>query len=242
MTCGEFQHTAETFSLRELAVSANPALVAHAGACSRCGSWLQEKRTLADAMVTLQQRTADLSASPQVERSLLRAFREGIPESVEVPAAHRFTPLAFRLSRIFEVGAYVAVAAAIVLGVFLGIRLVGRHGQKPALARNTAQAVAGSGQGAAHLTVVSPAADESGKPARERRSSRIASVKNVGAVQVAAEDEYVPLMFCDPLSCSEDAEVVRMEIPAQGADDGQPQVADVVVGNDGVVRAVRIVN
>jgi len=242
MTCREFQHAAETFSLRELAVSADPALAAHAGACSRCGSWLQERRTLAGAMVTLQQRTAGLSASPQVERSLLRAFREGIPEPVEVPAAHRFTPLAFRLSRIFEIGAYVAVAAAIVLGVFLGIRLVGPHVQKPALAKNTTQAATGTGQGVAHLAVVGPVADDRAKPAREHRSLRITGVKNVGAVQAASEEDYLPLMFCDPLSCSEDAEVVRMEIPAQGADDGQPQMADVVVGNDGVVRAVRIVN
>ena len=51
-------------------------------------------------------------------------------------------------------------------------------------------------------------------------------------------------MFCDPLSCSSDAQVVRMELPAAGANDrdAQPQVADVVVGYDGVVRAMRIVN
>ena len=56
---------------------------------------------------------------------------------------------------------------------------------------------------------------------------------------------YVSLMFCDPLSCGSDAQVVRMELPAAGATtdhDAQPLVADVVVGYDGVVRAMRIVN
>ncbi len=48
-------------------------------------------------------------------------------------------------------------------------------------------------------------------------------------------------MICDPLSCSSDSQVVRMELPAQPGQ-AQSQVADVVVGYDGAVRAVRIVN
>ncbi len=55
------------------------------------------------------------------------------------------------------------------------------------------------------------------------------------------DDGYVALMFCDPLSCSSDSQVVRMELPA-ASQDAQPQIADVVVGYDGLVRAVRIVN
>ena len=55
-------------------------------------------------------------------------------------------------------------------------------------------------------------------------------------------------MFCDPLSCSSDTQVVRMELPSPGMtgsgseQDAQMRIADVVVGYDGVVRAVRIVN
>jgi hypothetical protein len=58
------------------------------------------------------------------------------------------------------------------------------------------------------------------------------------------DPDYVALMFCDPLICSSDAQVVRMELPVAGASqpDAQTQVADVVVGDDGLVRAVRIVN
>jgi hypothetical protein len=61
----------------------------------------------------------------------------------------------------------------------------------------------------------------------------------------SADSDYVPLMFCDPLSCSDDAEVVRMELPSpaiNGEKDADPQMADVVVGSDGIVRAIRIVN
>jgi hypothetical protein len=51
-------------------------------------------------------------------------------------------------------------------------------------------------------------------------------------------------MFCDPLICSGEEEVIRMELPgsASSADGSQPVVADVIVGEDGLVRAMRIVN
>jgi len=53
-------------------------------------------------------------------------------------------------------------------------------------------------------------------------------------------------MLCDPLICSGDEQVVRMELPATaaGADgsSGRSVIADVVIGEDGLVRAMRIVN
>jgi hypothetical protein len=72
-----------------------------------------------------------------------------------------------------------------------------------------------------------------------------ATVQTVAAEepQTDADAGYIALMFCDPLSCSSDSQVVRMELPANGAEqNSQPPIADLVVGYDGVVRAVRIVN
>jgi hypothetical protein len=50
-------------------------------------------------------------------------------------------------------------------------------------------------------------------------------------------------MLCDPLICSGDEQVIRMELPANTSarGNGQPVMADVVVGDDGLVRAMRIV-
>jgi len=56
---------------------------------------------------------------------------------------------------------------------------------------------------------------------------------------------FVALMFCDPLICSGEEQVIRMELPGNGAasaEGSQPVIADVVVGDDGLVRAMRIVN
>ena len=61
-------------------------------------------------------------------------------------------------------------------------------------------------------------------------------------VQSEQAQGYTPLMLCDPISCAGDEEVVRMELPATAADGSAgTQMADVIVGDDGLVRAIRIV-
>jgi hypothetical protein len=56
-------------------------------------------------------------------------------------------------------------------------------------------------------------------------------------------------MYCDVLSCAGAFEVIRMELPAASANrDPTAQqgsgivLADVLVGSDGIARAIRIVN
>ena len=83
------------------------------------------------------------------------------------------------------------------------------------------------------------------QPARKTSAAKQAERQVLAeqAQSAAAEADYVPLMFCDPLSCSSDTQVVRMELPAAAPNGlSQPQMADVVVGYDGAVRAVRLVN
>jgi hypothetical protein len=81
---------------------------------------------------------------------------------------------------------------------------------------------------------------------RAGKLGRTPPVSEAGALtdEMLAKAGYTELMLCDPLSCSSEAQVVRMELPAKGADarDAQTVTADVVVGDDGLVRAIRIVN
>src|SRR5208337_1504253 len=95
-------------------------------------------------------------------------------------------------------------------------------------------------------TEIAPAAHE--RPAMSpKRELAVHPVSQIGiarqasaatASQTSDDPDYVALMFCDPLSCSSDAQVVRMELPSAataGDRDAPPLVADVVVGYDGVV-------
>ena len=90
MTCREFEHRATSLTLWELSQAQDQQILDHAGECQKCAAWLQQQRMLAATMQTLQARTADCAAGPDVERALLRAFRQGTSEPLQPEMAHRF--------------------------------------------------------------------------------------------------------------------------------------------------------
>jgi len=269
MTCREFQHAAASLTLWELARSDDQQLFQHGLQCAKCAVWMDEQQALAAAMKALQARTAGREAGPHVERALLRAFGQKDVEAAQRVAAFRSTPIAFRLSRFFQVGAYAAVAAAILVGLFLGIRLLERRAPTSRVATQPAGKLTAppAAEVAAQSAVTSPeqhvqAARDISPPAvaptmRERpgmpvkrelaahpvsQGGRARHFSAAAASPTADDPDYVALMFCDPLICSSDAQVVRVELPVAGASAAETQLADVVVGDDGLVRAMRIVN
>ncbi len=255
MTCREFKHAAASLTLWELARSDDQDLLHHAGECVKCAVWLHEQQMLAAGMQALQTRTAGCEAGTHVEKALLRRFREETFEQTPSVATLRATPIAFRLSRFFEEGAYAAVAAAIAVGLFLGVRLLERRAPKvtgqtsPAVTAPVQRAQASS---ASVQQQVAPTMRERPEMPVKREAAahpvfqggRTRHFSAAAASPTTDDSDYVALMFCDPLICSTDAQVVRMELPVAGANDpnAETHVADVVVGDDGLVRAVRIVN
>jgi hypothetical protein len=267
MTCREFKREAAGLSAAEVTRLAEP-LAQHAATCEACGVRLEKQRRLAASMQTLRAQTAGLEAGPSVERALLRVFRQETPAgaaavSAEVASgilsagfgtarhskpAPGSTPIAWRLSRWFEVGAYAAVAAAIAVAVFLGAHVlhspagtIAAQSQTPMATQPSATAPTPSGTEQRPSVQVA----SSGIAPKAPRATHITKMVAIPSANSANEDVpsndagYIALMLCDPLSCSSDTQVVRMELPdSQGA----TQMADVVVGLDGMVRAVRFVN
>ena len=252
MTCREFKHAAASLTLWELARSRD-GILDHAGKCSQCAVWLDQQRTLAVGMQALQARTKRREAGPHVERALLQVFRQEAFETTQPAVALRSAPVAFRLSRFFEFGAYVAAAAAIVVGLFLGVRLLQQRSVRAPAQSQVNTTPVRTTQAAANVMPeqAAPMMPQQPGPAGKRRTT-VHTVSRSGGPDPSADvstsqnsdEDYVALMFCDPLICSSDAQVVRMELPVAGASDrdGQTQVADVVVGDDGLVRAMRFVN
>lgn len=272
MTCREFKHSAASHSLWELSRTQDEQVLGHAERCESCGAWLRKQRSLAVSMQTLQARTAGLEAGANVERALLRAFRQDtlgdagtVPVRVQErsgslrPAATPLsTPVALKLSRFFEIGAYTALAAAILVGVFLGVRILRQSSNaaqvQSQVAPSSVEPVTQNPATAAQSGVAPVLQERPVAVAHKRtapaRSSEQKAVAATAASKVTNDDSqslaevgYVPLMFCDPLSCAADTQVVRVELPAGANGQGsQPQIADLVVGYDGVVRAARMVN
>jgi len=285
MTCREFKHYAASLSLLELAKMESPQLAEHTQACAACESWLQKQRTLNSQLHALRTRTSGLEAGADVERELLRVFRQGIPVGRSTSSAEaatigvrgaletlrphheaglRSTPFALRLSRLFEVGAYAALAAALVIAIFLGAHLLRRNADtRPLQSRAVPERTAPVGNQRTSRLDSSRAeaavrnSDNAAPRRREARSAhptlasqrpsaRLATDLSDAAAaddsQNYADAGYTALMLCDPLSCASDTQVVRMELPSAAGQGGQQPMADVVVGYDGVVRAVRFLN
>ena len=286
MTCREFKHSAASMSLLDLSQTQDSPLLGHVQNCAACEAWMQKQRSLNASLHLLRARTAGLEAGPDVERALLRVFRQGIPASEPSPAmteldiaggqhagmkglklkaAHRSTPFALQLSRMFEFGAYAAVAAAIAVAIFLGVHLLRPSaGGKPSQAQAARQQIAPAAPQpvvVASAPVLSSAPSVIGAHRLPNRRPENASTEHGVALNAsttstasadgsqAADDSqseadagYTALMFCDPLSCASETQVVRMELSPAAGQGAAPQLADVVVGYDGVVRAVRLVN
>ncbi len=259
MTCREFVEAAESLTPVQLRLMQNEdeVALAHARECATCGEWLQSQKLLGGALQVLRADTAQCEAGPQVEQAVLRAFRiEGFEPAVD-ERPERAAPAAWRLSRFFELGAYAAVAAALIVGIFLGARVWRDRQSAPVRAQlPAAMAVQPDNSEKVALNRDSKPADD-GQLAMARDSANAATARGLAAsarrarsVREVATDGnvdgqgFVALMFCDPLICSGEEEVIRMELPgsASSADGSQPVVADVVVGEDGLVRAMRIVN
>ena len=256
MTCREFMDAADVLTPSELLrmrSAEDQPLAAHVGECAACREWLESHSVLGNALHALSASTAQMQASPKAEQMLLQAFRkhEFAPRAVELP--QKAAKSLWTLSRFFEVGAYAAVAAALVIGVFLGARVLRDQQGKTSEAQVQ--------------TVAAPQADKGSVTAQSSETKTAIQVPEAARVSVAvnvvapkrtvplrssetssSENEgYVALMLCDPLICAGDEQVIRMELPATtatGTDNGTTQtvLADVVIGDDGVVRRMRIVN
>jgi hypothetical protein len=254
MKCHEFMNTAECLTPLQLSQMQNgdAAMSAHARECVACRHWLESQTLLGNAMHALRASTARREAGPNVEIAVLTAFRnrEFAPEARALPG--RAAPVVWKLSRAFEFGAYAAVAAALILAVFLGSRLW--HDRQAA----TIQAQSGASShpvrsaAAPAVAVRTPEisnVDSVGKTLHARTDFvRAKTVRGVTGPAEATDNEgFVALMLCDPLICSGDEQVVRMELPggvgtSAASGSGQPVIADIVIGDDGLVRAMRIVN
>lgn len=254
MTCREFKDAAELLTPSRVLRLEDEALLSHSVECPACGAWLNEQRSLGHALLTLQERTAEREAGPNVEATLLRAFRMG--NLVAAPVTmDRAAPTARRLSRLFEVGAYVAAAAALLIAILLGTRVWRTQGEEqpqalvPVVTQPQSHASGGQTE-AAKTTAPDDSANMAVKSLRTvaTRGATTQPKESQDPTLAKAEDNqgYVDLMLCDPLICSGNTQVVRMELPASSfgpADSSElPVVADVVVGDDGLVRAYRIVN
>ncbi|HKF53769.1 MAG TPA: hypothetical protein VKB26_15740 [Candidatus Acidoferrales bacterium] len=216
MNCTEFEkivHELARDDSRETLGEATTVMARfHAETCEACGACLAEARALALALKHFAEESAQMEAPMQMEERLAGAFREH----------HRSLERAQRVR--WRWAEWMALAAAAVVLVVAGWWNFsrGHAGVKPSV-----------------VSTVSPATN--------------GTAAAVGTVETAADfdGDFVPVPYGESMSPDDSGLVVRISM-TRGAlgslgypvDEGQAAEvvqADVLVGEDGLPRAVRLV-
>jgi hypothetical protein len=218
---------------------------AHAEKCPRCALRLVDERALAADLRALASSTEGVQAPPRVEEALLAAWREMKIEP-GAPVAPRIRVPSGRSTWLW--GAAAAVFLSVGVAILRGPGKAAPTLPSPApagpigpvaaeVAKETALPPApgpSRAVGPVASAATAPAARSTGEEARRRASAAFASLDGTASVEDL-----------------ESAHVVRVELPPSAlaalgwpvADDGETSMvkADVVVAEDGVARAIRLV-
>ena len=254
MNCSEFQHISHELARDQVQGREKIEAFAHAGECSRCAEYLQQERTLSLKLGFLSQVMHGQEAPARLEPALLAAFREHAAQAGEHGSVPLHAGPRFWAHRKFWTWGASAAALAAVLALAIGLR----SGQRvPAQASNAplAPSVAAHEESTAAVPAIvkqDVIEHQSTIQAVKRNRTAVPRGRSAGDEDptITAASGFVPLIYCDELNCGTPGDVVRVELPASSlpmmglASNTRtgPVRADVVVGEDGIARAIRLVD
>jgi hypothetical protein len=239
---------------RLLEAAARDRARAHAEACARCAARLAEERALLVGVRLVNVEIAKEGAPSRLEAELLRAFREHaavtpVPDTGAPPAVNRPVPRRA-----------LAVAAVILISITAASTLRQMSGSPER--REGAQSI---------TSVPSVPTDRPHEPSAPQPNPLINDERKlargrVGNVRVRparrrpgpldtreaeVATHFFPLPDADDFNSLESGQVVRLELPGSALEEmglpfdvvtaGKTVTADVVVGPDGVARAIRFI-
>jgi hypothetical protein len=250
MNCTSFREAVHEMDRDGLLdASAYDAAVSHAQACTRCARLLYQVRRLDTSLKALSRADERRETPYRTQAELLRAFRAQTPLRMEAGRTLR----------------WLSAAAAILIvvgGGFLGwrhIRLLA-PASKPVhtstFTRPSPQADASS-RGAGEVVQPDSARPAVTQPRASGPQTKMAAERTLRTVRPAASDledlaDFIPLPYADDDLPVGAAELVRVRLPEsalailgfpvryESAD--QAITADIVIGEDGVARAIRFVS
>jgi hypothetical protein len=241
------------------AATRNRAL-AHAVACAQCALRLADEQALTAGLRKMAASAEE--APPSLEASLREAFRATVAAPCE-PAVAKSDAGSYRWLR------WAAAAAAILLVALIALTAArlrnGETQDQKKEAQQKEEQPAGAPGGVDqkpeyephHVAEVRDRTQSGGAPQSGRRGGRRSSsnkkTRPVEAPESSTEiaTEFIPLMHGEAMTPSDGGQIVRVEMPRSALvsfglpmnmERGGGRVkADVVVGNDGLARAIRFV-
>ena len=217
-----------------VAFEARKRALTHSYVCEACSSVLARSQLLTEALMTLSAANRSLETPAAVEENLLRAFRRTSQQGSRLENRSRKAFWKVEL----------AAAAAVVLAVSLaGLHMVRRRsGASPAQPASAAAPLAKEGP-----APVSPAA----QPVAHLNQHSVRATSRNREVVMNRKDALQGFL---PLPNADDSDggmlaMVRIEFQAGALEalgmtapegnNSRPVVADVLIGNDGMARAIR---
>jgi hypothetical protein len=254
MSCREFEPDLVDLARTGSDAGGSEELRHHLASCPRCAARYRDERLLSEALGQVARAADAVPESAATEAAVLRAFHE-----------RRGAPVVAVRTRAAGWALAAAASLALVAAGWLGARAVvvtpgGRTPAPAAVPRATERAAA-----VPPVSVAEPAANagaparlSSGAPSGRKplpRNDRRASGRGVRQVESQAatnEARFVALPSAESLPELESGMIVRVELPVSSLPAygfpimpetaGAPVTADVLVGQDGQPRAIRLVN
>jgi hypothetical protein len=204
----------------------------HCAQCAACAERLEDEQRLSAALADL---AADAVAAPgRVERDLVAAFRE-----------LQTRPRRLRRAGRVALGLWAAAAVAAVLALVL----IGTHRHPERTPRVAARKAAVPAAHPVERVVAEAARKPVAKRSRRPRRNRELTGEDEAQAHEPAVTPFFPLRYGEPLPAN--GEIIRVRlprsallpfgIPAGGPNPDRRIQADVLVGEDGLARAVRFV-
>ncbi len=244
MTCNELHDHVESSPLRFLTEGGLSAdVAAHIEHCSACRQWIEIEEQLSNQLHLLRDNAPVIPAT--LDESILKGYR------AQFQAVSSFSTATKPMRPMSTLVWRAAIAAVLLVGAI--ILFGNRKAPSPqatakvqpmpngASAQPENQAKSETPKTIADVKVVTP---------RVHHRTTIKKTENTSAEATTnpLPPDFRNLMYCDQISCSGAMEVIRMNLPASALGMSSPSrtsnvvAADVVVGPDGVARAIRILN
>lgn len=258
MNCHSFETAIDDLARNQIMDAAAKSLaLAHADSCERCAARLKDERALTAGLNHLSESMKSEAAPPRVEENLLAALREN--KEAARPEPRRF-------SRRVVAAAAAVILAAVVLVVALTLEKSPAPTQAvgPAEVKPAEPKIAGAPERLESVLKpdqkqVEQAENDSPPRINNRRRARTVNRKPDSrpdrfsgaprATEIATD--FIPLVQGESLSRMDGGQIVRVEMPrstllAYGLPMNMERAderikADLVIGNDGLARAIRFV-